>query len=92
MKTADLHALLTQYGNKPIAEIIEIQGRPYKCPKCDGKGYTRESYNAYPSGFPDSGWVIDLQYKNVDCKLCDSHGYTQKELKPVIKTEIIGYE
>jgi hypothetical protein len=92
MKVVELHNLLQAYGNKTIGEIIEAKNMPYKCPKCEAKGYTTETYDAYPKGFPDSGWATDIRTRKVDCDLCCGHGYTAKEYKPKYKTELIGYE
>jgi len=95
MKTNKLHDLAAQYGiDKTIQQIINAKNRPYKCPKCDGNGYTEEEYNAYPKGLPDSLITQDWQIRKVPCNLCDEEGWTRKEMiaKTKITTEIIGYE
>jgi hypothetical protein len=92
MKRVELESVLRIYGNKTIGEIIESMKKPYKCPKCEAKGYTTETYDAYPRGLPDSGWATDYRTRKIECDLCKGHGYTEREYKPKIKTEIIGYE
>lgn len=91
MKTKDLITLQEIYGDIKISEIVKLLDRPYKCPKCNGEGGEQKRYNAYPSGLPDSGWVEEWKFKYVQCDLCEGHGYTKRELKPVTKTEVVGY-
>lgn len=57
----------------------------HKCPKCDGLGYEVITYNAYPSGLPDSGWVDDMQEFKAECNLCNGNGFTKEKFiaKPV---------
>ena len=59
----------------------------HKCPKCAGTGTNTITYNAYPSGFPDSGWAEDMKNKNVTCDLCNGFGYTERKFEPVV----VGY-
>ena len=65
---------------------------PYRCPKCNGKGYLVREYNGYPSGLPDSGSVYEPAFDYSKCDLCDGMGYTEKERKPKFETKIIGWE
>ena len=90
----ELEKLLTQYGDLKLSEVITKLKGPniHPCPKCGTHGFSMVKYNAYPSGLPDSGWVDDWQEKKVTCSLCDGLGYTEKEMKPIIKTTILGYE
>lgn len=85
-KVCNIMELIKIYGeDTTLSEILEVRkgGNPiYKCPKCEGKGYTSYKYNAYPSGLPDSGWVEDWKYKKIECDLCKGEGYTEKEYKP----------
>lgn len=88
----ELEQLISKHGDVKISELISrLKGNKiHQCPKCNGLGYNKVKYNAYPSGLPDSGWVEDWRYKDVPCDVCDNFGYTEKELKPV--TKIIGYK
>jgi DnaJ-class molecular chaperone len=92
MKIHELKRIIDIYGDVKISEAIKSYGRPYTCPKCNGDGVKKVTYNAYPSGLPDSGWVEDIRTRDIGCDLCEGHGYTEKELKPIIKKEIVGYE
>lgn len=94
LKIKDLERLYSRYGNIRIEEIISKEKGSciYECPKCKGEGTIRTTYNAYPTGLPDSGFVYQEGVKYVDCDLCNCKGYTSHEYKPKIKTEIIGYE
>lgn len=74
------------------AHKMSERGLNYECPKCGGKGYIMEKYNAYPMGLPDSGWVDDIQFRKIDCDICHGNGYTKKLLKPKTEISIIGYE
>lgn len=85
MKINEILKLCEIYGNNITLEELarKIQGNKiYKCPKCKGKGYTVEEYNAYPSGLPDSGCVYEPGYKNIECDLCGGEGYIEHEYKP----------
>jgi RecJ-like exonuclease len=62
----------------------------HTCPHCKGKGHTLEEYNAYPQGFPDSGWVEDMKERAVICTVCKGKCATPTLLKPV--TKVVGYE
>ena len=93
MKIYEIKNLIDKYGGgKILIEILEEEqgNKIYKCPKCSGKGLLNVSYNAYPKGLPDSGWVDDIQYKDVCCELCNGEGYTEKKFK--IKMIEDGYE
>lgn len=69
-----------------------LGNKVYRCPKCHGKGYTVEEYNAYPTNLPDSGWVYEAGYRNIPCDLCNSQGWLEKEMKPKYKQVLDGYE
>ncbi|MGG5737759.1 hypothetical protein [Bacillus cereus group sp. IBL03679] len=94
MKIKDLERLYSRFGNMRLDEIIaKKKGNCiYECPKCKGEGTIRSTYNKYPHGLPDSGWVYEEGVKYTDCDLCHNKGYTALEYKPKTKTEIIGYE
>lgn len=92
MKIKDLMKLKEEYGDVTITEIINTKRLPHICPKCEGKGVIITKYDAYPLNLPDSGWAHDWKTKEEDCKVCNGEGYTIRPLKPIIKTEIIGYE
>ena len=95
MKIIDIEQLIEVYGKDASLEEIlkKVKGDYiYKCPKCGGKGYTLERYNAYPSGLPDSGWVDDWKYKEVTCDLCNGRGYTKEEYQRKTKIVFDGYE
>ena len=95
MKAIDIEQLIKEYGKDATLEEIlkKMKGDYiYKCPKCGGKGYTLEGYNAYPPGLPDSGWVTDWQYKKVTCDLCGGRGYTKEEYQRKTKIVFDGYE
>ena len=85
MKIKNIKDLIAEYsGDLTLNQILEyeLNKTPFKCPKCNGCGYVEERYNAYPSGMPDSGWVIDWKYRKVECDLCKGHGYTTTEYVP----------
>ena len=92
--------LIRSYGgettlNEVLNKIIqksEYRFLPYKCPKCNGKGYLTKEYNGYPSGLPDSGWVYEPAYDYTKCDLCGGMGYTGKEMKPIVETKVVGYK
>lgn len=86
MKIIDLIALQTKYGDIKIGEVIAKQNRPFICPKCEGVGSESKLVREGIYGYTDS------EYKTIDCNICDGYGYTQRQMKPKIKTEIIGYE
>ena len=92
VKVTDIEELILLYGDIKLSEVMEKLDRKWVCPKCGGKGSLRVRYNAYPSGFPDSGWVVDWKFKNVECEVCEGHGYTKKQLREVVKTEVLGYK
>lgn len=62
----------------------------HECPKCHGAGAVTITYNAYPSGFPDSGWAEDMKTKQIPCDVCEGEGYTAQKFVPV--TKITGYK
>lgn len=92
MKVAQLKRAIQVLGDIKLSEAIKFYDRPHECPKCKGDGVLQIRYNAYPNGLPDSGWVEDWKIKTIDCDVCEGHGYTKKEMKPIVKTEVLGYE
>lgn len=87
VKIHELEKLAKRYGyDTSLAQIILklMEDKPYRCPKCKGTGIQEVTYNAYPSGLPDSGWVYEPKTKTVDCDLCNGEGYTSVEYKPNI--------
>ena len=95
MKINEIEELVLQYGeDTTLGEVLKKAKGIYmnKCPKCEGKGYTLEGYNAYPSGLPDSGFVTDWQYMKVTCDLCGGRGYTKEKYKRKTKVIFDGYE
>lgn len=94
MKIEELEQLLNKHGDISLsALIIELKGKnTHKCPKCQGKGYNTERYNAYPPNLPDSMWVEDIKTRQKECDVCSGIGYTSKELKAITETKIIGYK
>jgi len=91
MKIPELKKLIAEHGEAAtLGGILKrVQdSRPYECPKCIGTG--QETYNTYPQGLPDSGFVYEAGYR--DCNLCKGHGFTTLEYKEKTKTEVIGYE
>lgn len=85
LKVYEILKLIDTYSsNATLKEILSrVQGeRVHKCPKCQGRGYLTERYNAYPSGLPDSDWGQDWRSRNIDCDLCEGEGYTEREYKP----------
>lgn len=82
-KLPELKAMAAYYGeDRTIKSIIEssIKSLPFICPKCQGAGILTQKYNAYPSGFPDSGWVDDIRTKEFCCDICNGEGRTGKEM------------
>lgn len=91
-----------------IKEDLKQQGKYFPCPNCKEKGtitktdgYTKKRcseeearINAGYSGsfYPDYYDVDVPNIITIECKYCKGLGYTEKELKPIIKTEIVGYE
>lgn len=57
----------------------------FRCPKCEGKGNYSISYNAYPPGLPDSGWVFKQGWKNKTCDICNGEGYINEEVVRIEK-------
>lgn len=95
MKIYEVEELINKYGEgTTLREVLDkMKGNDkHKCPKCKGKGYLVETYNAYPTCLPDSGFVYKEGLREITCDLCEGKGYTNKEYKPKIKTEIIGWE
>lgn len=88
VKLHELEKLAKHYGyNTRLWQVIEQfmeEQKPYECPKCHGEGTIEITYNAYPSGLPDSGWVYEPKTKVVECDLCGGEGYTSVEYKPNI--------
>ena len=85
VKIHELIKLAKRYGyNTRLWRVIEqvMEEKPYECPKCNGEGTLEVTYNAYPSGLPDSGWVYEPKTKVVECDLCNSEGYTSVEYSP----------
>lgn len=85
VKIHELEKLAKCYGyNVTISELIFKfkEDKPYMCPKCKVIGIQEVTYNAYPSGLPDSGWVYEPKTKTVDCDLCNGEGYTSVKYKP----------
>lgn len=78
--------LIEEYGGRDttVGTILDylLNITPYKCPSCDGLGKTKETYNAYPSGLPDSGFVYQEGVRYHICELCNGIGYTQKKYVP----------
>ena len=89
-----LNELKSRYGDINLSEVISNimidNNLNYLCPKCEGKGYVIQEYDAYPTNLPDYGWVEDIKQREVVCDVCNGDGYTEKEKKPVYKLK--GYE
>lgn len=80
-----LSELMNKYGaNATLEYVFEHSQGPYKykCQKCNGRGYIKCKYNAYPKGFPDSGFVYQEAFKDEKCDVCDGIGYTKEEMIP----------
>ena len=73
-------------------KILLLGKKKHRCPKCDGKGYTEEEYNSYPTGLPDSGFVYKPAWRKITCDLCGGEGWLEKEMKPKYKKVFDGYE
>ncbi len=87
--------LISEHGeNTTLAQVKRkmLGKRRFKCPKCNGTGYTYETYNAYPRGLPDSGWGYEEGIRSHVCDLCDGVGYTEREYAPKTETKVVGYE
>lgn len=85
VKMHELIKLANHHGYSiTLADLIVkyAKDKPYMCPKCEGEGEYSVTYNAYPQGFPDSGWVYEPKTKVVECDLCNGEGYTSVEYKP----------
>lgn len=82
----EIQNFMTKYGDELPSKLLESYKRPigYVCPNCHGLGVIQERYNAYPSGLPDSGWVVDWQYRDVTCTVCLGRGYNKTRLVPKI--------
>ena len=96
-KLRDFKKYCEEYGeNTTLKEVFELLKEktklPYKCPKCNGQGYTVREYNAYPECLPDSGWVYEPGYDYSICDLCNGVGYTKTKYVPDIETKIIGFK
>lgn len=92
IQISTIEALIKQHGeDMTLGEYLkEIRGdKIFKCPKCDGEGVTLVTYNKYPAGLPDSGWVYEEGKKIVDCDLCNGEGYTSVKYVPKMKFD--GY-
>lgn len=93
MKVYEIKKLIDKWGhNTTLGQLLEDLDRPYKCPKCEGKGGVNQEYNSYPRGLPDSDWAYQAAFRWIPCSLCEEHGYTKTLKKPIVKTEIVGYE
>lgn len=85
-----LSTAITRCGDIKLSEYIELLkgDNIHRCPKCGGKGYLLETYDAYPSGLPDSGWAHDYRERKKCCDLCNGDGWTS--IKYVEKTKIVS--
>lgn len=91
-KISVVEDLIKKYGeDMTLGECLKkFRGdKLFECPKCHGKGGYVVTYNAYPSGLPDSGWVYEEGKKTVSCDLCHGKGYT--DVKYVPKMKFDGY-
>lgn len=88
MKIRQLEEIQKQFGNRPIADIIEeMKGdNIYECPKCKGKGTERKLVRQGDYGYTDD------EYKDIDCPVCKGIGFTNRKMKPKVVTEVVGYE
>lgn len=80
-----VQGLVRKFGRQATLENVLaalMAERPHRCPRCDGRGYVTEEYDAYPRGLPDSGWATDMRTRNVVCHLCGGEGYTAEEYIP----------
>ena len=72
--------LMTEYGcDITLGELFLklTQGKGYKCPKCNGKGFVTITYNdAY---FPNI--LYDSAHKDIECDLCKGTGFTEKPMR-----------
>ena len=95
MKIIDIEELIEVYGKDATLEEVLKKKKGdyiYKCPKCEGKGYVLERYDAYPFRSFDSGWANGWKYREVVCDLCNGRGYTKEEYKRKTKIVFDGYE
>lgn len=85
-----LSSAVTHCGDIKLSEYIELLkgDNIHRCPNCGGTGYLLETYDAYPSGLPDSGWAHDYQQRKKTCDLCKGDGWTKK--KYVERTKIVS--
>lgn len=91
LKLYQIKQLIKHYGsNTTLQEIFNkcIQNTPYQCPQCEGEGgkYIKRQ------DFDNPHDVISYISEFIECDVCKGHGYTAKRLKPVYKTEVVGYE
>lgn len=80
IKINDVISLCEIYGsNTTLGDLArKIKGnKVYKCPKCNGIGYTTVKNNNYSWRTSPSN-----MYKDVICDLCGGDGYTEHEYKP----------
>lgn len=85
VKIHEIEKLAKQYGyDTSLVQLLLklMEDKPHRCPKCKGTGTQEVTYNAYPSGLPDSGWVYEPKTETVECDLCNGEGYTSVEYKP----------
>lgn len=87
-------SLIYRYGGETtlndVLNKITSGYKPYECPKCHGNGYVMKVYNAYPSGFPDSGFYYEPRYDYAVCDLCDGLGRCDERHEPI--TKIVGWK
>lgn len=85
--------LVKEYGeNITLGELLDKlqKGRKYKCPNCDGNGIVSACVDP---GHPNMDELHrPAKFEMQDCDLCEGHGYTKKRKRPIVKTQIIGYE
>jgi len=61
----------------------KANGRPCKCPKCDGTGMIKHP----EAGFSSS--MLGFEITSATCDICGGNGYTTKKFVAV--TKIVGY-
>ncbi|AQG98327.1 hypothetical protein A9R05_05445 [Burkholderia sp. KK1] len=82
-----------------------LNGLTHKCPKCCGYGEDRTKplyFNVVHRGPEPSsvdGWGAhrcEVHERKLDrymsCEICNGRGWTAVEKKPIVRTEVIGYE